>query len=89
MKQVDLSPIVSCDSAYEVAARALAQKYTAAWDDAVHDSFYRFQYQNQENGRKLHDIRTSAELIEKAIGAHDVEALQRKSLALVREAEAL
>lgn len=89
MKQVDLSPIISCDSAYEVASRALAQKYAAAWDDAVHDSFSRLQNQIQENGRKLHDIRTSAELMEKAIYAHDVEALQRRSLALAKEAEAL
>ena len=89
MKQGDLSPIISCYSAHDVAARALAQKYATAWDDAVHDSFSRLQNQIQENGRKLHDIRTSAELMEKAICAHDVEALQRKSLALAKEAEAL
>ena len=89
MKQVDLSPIISCDSAYEVATRTLAQKYAAAWDDAVYESFSRLQNQIQENGRKLHDIRTSAELMDKAIFAHDVEALQRKSLALAKEAEAL
>ncbi len=89
MKHVDLSPIISCDSAYEHASSNLTEKYNSAWDDAVHDSFSRFVRQIQENGRKLHDIRTSAKLLEEAVDAHAVDALQSKSLALAKEAEAL
>ena len=55
----------------------------------VHDSFWRFVSQVKENGRKLHDIRTETELLEKAVDAHNVDALKSKSLALVKEAEAL
>ena len=89
MKNIDLSPLISCDSTYERAFANLSEKYNCAWDDAVHDSFLRFVSQAKENGRKLHDIRTAAELLEKAVDAHNVDALQSKSLALVKEAEAL
>lgn len=89
MKNVDLSPLISCDSAYERAVTNVSERYNCAWDDAVHDSFFRFVSQVKESGRKLHDIRTAAELLEKAVDAHNVESLQSKSLALVKEAEAL
>lgn len=67
----------------------VSEKYNCAWDDVVHDSFWRFVSQVKENGRKLHDIRTETELLEKAVDAHNVDALKSKSLALVKEAEAL
>lgn len=89
MKNVDLSPLISCDATYERTSTNVSEKYNCAWDDAVHDSFWRFVSQIKENGRKLHDIRTSTELLEKAVDAHNVDALQSKSLALVKEAEAL
>ena len=89
MKNVDLSPLISCDSAYERTSANVSEKYNCAWDDVVHDSFWRFVSQVKENGRKLHDIRTETELLEKAVDAHNVDALQSKSLALVKEAEAL
>ena len=89
MKNVDLSPLISCDSTYERTSTNTSEKYNCAWDDAVHDSFQRFVNQVKENGRKLHDIRTSAELLKKAVDAHHVDALQSKSLALIKEAEDL
>ena len=89
MKNIDLSPLVSCDCAYDRALTSVSEKYNCAWDDAVHDSFLRFVSQVKENGRRLHDIRTAAELLEEAVDAHNVDALQSKSLALVQEAEAL
>lgn len=89
MKNVVLSPLISCDSAYERTSANVSEKYNCAWDDVVHDSFWRFVSQVKENGRKLHDIRTETELLEKAVDAHNVDALKSKSLALVKEAEAL
>lgn len=89
MKNVDLSPLVNCDATYGRTSTSVSEKYNCAWDDAVHDSFWRFVSQVKENGRKLHDIRTATELLEKAVDAHNVEALQSKSLALVKEVEAL
>ena len=89
MKNVDLSPLISCDSTYERTSTNTSEKYNCAWDDAVHDSFQCFVNQVKENGRKLHDIRTSTELLEKEVDAHHVDALQSKALALIKEAEAL
>lgn len=89
MKNVDLSPLVSCEATYERASTNVSEKYNCAWDDAVHDSFWRFVRQVKEDGLKLHDTRTATELLEKAVDAHNVDALQSKSLALVKEAEAL
>lgn len=89
MKNIDLSPLVGCDSAYARAFTSVCEKYNCTWDDAVHDSFSRFISQIRENGRKLHDVRTAVELLEKQVDAHNVEAIQSKSLTLVQEAEAL
>ena len=89
MKNVDLSPLFSCDSTYERTSTNISEKYNCAWDDAVHEYVQRFVNQVKEIGRKRHDIRTSTELLEKAVSTHHVDALQSRPLALIKEAEAL
>ena len=89
MAKIDLSPLVNADVAYDKAANAVVEKYNTAWNDAVHDSFRRFVSQITENGRKLHGVRTSAELIEKALAALNIEEANAKAQRLAKEAENL
>ena len=89
MKNIDLSPLISCDTSYARASDCVCEKYKCAWDDAVHDSFLRFISQIKEDEQKFHDIRTAAELLVQKVDAHNVEALQVKSLRLIQEAETL
>lgn len=89
MTKIDLSPIVNADAAYDKAASAVAEKYNLSWDDAVHDSFRRFVSQIKENGRRLHGVRTSAELLEKALSALSIEEANAKAQRLAKEAENL
>lgn len=89
MKKIDLSPLVSADVAYDKAVDSVTEKYKAAWDDAVHDSFQRFVAQAKENGLRLHSVRTSAELIEKALLALNISDANAKAQRLAKEAENL
>ena len=89
MAKIDLSLLVNADVAYDKAANAVAEKYNLSWDDAVHDSFRRFVSQIKENGRRLHGVRTSAELLEKALSALSIEEANAKAQRLAKEAENL
>ena len=89
MAKIDLSLLVNADVAYDKAANAVAEKYNTAWDDAVHDSFRRFVSQIKENGRRLHGVRISAELVEKALAALNIEEANAQAQGLAKEAENL
>lgn len=87
MNPIDLSPLVTADNAFDKAIIGIHCSYKTAWDDTVHDSFQRFIFQMDECGRRLHQIRISAELLEKGLIKSNVQVITRQSQRLMQEAE--
>jgi len=92
MITIDITPIADADVAYDKAAIAVAEKYEEsknAWNDAVYDSFRSFVSQIKENGVILHRIKASAEIIEKALTALNIEKANGEAQRLAKEADTL
>ncbi len=89
MNKVDLSPLITGDSAYEKICDSLTARHKSGWDDEVHASFIRFVNQIQANGEKLHSIRVSAELIDTAVDALNIDDLNQTAQRLVKEADSI
>ena len=85
MNKIDLSPLIECDCTHNRICEELFKKLNTGWDDAVKESFLRFISQIESNGEELHNVRTSAELIEKAIAEFDVNQICRNADLLVEE----
>ena len=86
MKGTDLSPLQDCDQTYAEICAHVSGKYTANWDDAVHDSFRKLVDQLQENSGQLHGVYITAERICAVVDDIQVEELVAKARELAKEA---
>lgn len=89
MNSVDLSQLCEVDSEYQKIVSSLFEAYEGDWDDAVHESFFRYVKSIRETSDKLHDIRKKVESVCREVEAFRVTDVLARAENLCREADSI
>lgn len=86
---IDLTPLKVNDKEFEVITQNVNKRYQGAWDDLVHESYFRYVKTIEDYSQRVHAVKCRAESLQREIESLKIDEMLEKAQHLCREAEAI